>query len=206
MLKDTPADVFRMACVMSTYRSNMDYSVELIETAKNTLKSYQNFIESCIIFRKGILKSSIDKEILLSYLEKSSKQIYEAFCDDFNTPKVIRILNELISVTNSMLYSSASQNNFERNNELSSVISIQKLVQDMIEVFGINLTSKLEASKDFTAIMDILNEFRQNVRSLGLSGKSVELLNICDNVRDKLKISGITVKDHKNISSWSKTL
>lgn len=204
MLKDSSADVFRMACVLTTYNSKMEYSLELLETARNTLKTYHNFIESCTAFKKGILKSTINIEILMSYFQKSSEEIHNAFCDDFNTPKVMKILNELLSVTNSMFYTSVTQN-YQINHGLSCVLSIQKLVQGTLEILGINFDEKLAKSEgDFVGILNILNEFRQNVRTLALSVKNVELLNMCDNVRDSLKNSGIVIKDHKHISSWSK--
>lgn len=204
MLKEVPSEVFRMACVMSTYRSKMEYSDELIETAKNNLKIFQNFMESCKAFQNGLLKSSVNKDVLLKKLEQSYEEIHNALCDDFNTPRVIKLLNELISTTNSMFYSTSQ--NSEMCNDISSVISVQKLVQDIIEIFGIRFNSKNEQSENFNNVMDILNEFRQNVRIIGISSKNTELLKMCDNVRDSLKQNGIEVKDYRSISSWSKNL
>lgn len=199
LLKKTSAEIFRMACIMSTYKNNMEYGEELLTTAKNTIKKYHSFLESCSDFRLGKLKSSINSEILMKKIAISYKEIHLALCDDFNTPKVLKILNELISDTNSMLYSTSSQS-FVNNSDVSIVL-VQKLVQDTLEIFGINFKSKSAHSKNFIEIMNILSEFRQNVRILGLNDKNMELLKMCDKVRGDLKNVDIVLKDYKNTST-----
>lgn len=204
LLQKNPPEVFRMACIMSTYNSNMEYGEELLATAKNTLKMYHNFLESCVDFRRGKLKSSINPEILIKKLITSHNEIRSALCDDFNTPKVLKILNELISVTNSMLYSTSSQT-FGISSDVSIVL-VQKLVHDTLEIFGINFESKSVQSEDFVEIMNILSEFRQDVRVIGLNDRNMDLLKMCDNVRDRLKNVGISLKDFKNTASWNKNI
>lgn len=204
LLKKTSAEIFRMACVMTTYKSNMEYEEELLTTAKNTMKMYHSFLQSCTDFRRGKLKSSINSDILMETLAFSHKEIHDALCDDFNTPKVLKILNELISVTNAMLYSSSTQNVI--TNSDVSIVLVQKLVQDTLETFGINFQNKSVQSEDFIEIMNILSEFRQDVRVFGLNDKNTELLKMCDNVRDRLNNVGIVLKDLKNTASWSKNI
>lgn len=205
LLTKSSAETFRMACVMSTYKNNMEYGEELLTVAKNTMKFYQDFIDSCSAFRKGLLKSSVNPDILLENFGKSRKEIHDALCDDFNTPKVLKILNELISLSNSMFYNSSSQN-FKINNEVTSVILIQNLVQDTLNVFGIHFETKSTQPEDFVEVMTILNQFRRDIRNLGITSKNVEMLKICDNVRDSLKSIGIVLKDHKSNTSWSKSI
>lgn len=205
LLTKSSAETFRMACIMSRYKNNMEYSDELLTTAKNTMKVYQNFIDSCSAFQRGLLKSSVNSDILMDNLEKSSQEIDHALCDDFNTPKVLRILNELISLTNSMFYNSTAQT-FKMNNEVSSVILIQNLVRNTLNMFGINFENQSIQSENFEGIMNILNGFRQDIRNLGVANKNVEMLKMCDNVRDNLKNVGIVLKDHKNTTSWSKSI
>lgn len=203
MLKNTSSKVFRMACIMSTYKSNMEYSKELFKTAKNTLNLYQNFIDSCMAFRQGLLKSSINSEILMTRLEEASNDIYIALCDDFNTPRVLKIMNDLISVTNSMLHSSTGS---VENNNKTSIILIQKLVEDTFRIFGINFENKSVQTQEFLDLMSIFSEFRKDVRTLGLKEKHSEILKLCDNSRENLKKIGIIVKDFKDTSYWSKSI
>lgn len=182
----------------------MEYGEELLVTAKNTMKMYHSFLESCKDFRQGKLNSSINSEILMEKLAISYKEIHAALCDDFNTPKVLKILNELISVTNAMLYSSPTQS-FAGHSDMSIVL-VQKLVQDTLKIFGINFEYKSGQSEDFTEIMNILSEFRQDIRLLSINDRNIELLKMCDNVRDRLKNVGIVLKDLKNTASWSKNI
>lgn len=202
MLKETTPETFRMACIMSTYKSNMEYGVELLTTAKNTYKLYQNFIDSCIAFRKGLLKSTINQEILMKHFEEAFKEINIALCDDFNTPKVLKILNELIAVTNSMLYSTE---HVKENSNISSIILIQNLVQETLNIFGINFDTKSVQSQDFIDLMNVFNDFRLHVRTLGLNQKHSDILKLCDDARNNLREIGIVVKDFKNTSYWNKS-
>lgn len=201
MLKNFSPEIFRMACVITRYKNNMEYSTEAMHTAKNILKHYENFFDSCTAFSEGKITSKINSEVLLKKLTETSKQIHHALCDDFNTPQVVKSLNELVSVSNSMLNSDSCTH---PSNNICSILSVKKYVKRILQIFGIKFENKSIHSEDFSEIMTILSEFRQKIRVIGMTEKNTELLNICDDVRDKLNNRGIVVKDHKKMSSWKK--
>ncbi|KAJ8920392.1 hypothetical protein NQ315_005258 [Exocentrus adspersus] len=204
MLKDTKAEVFRLACAMTHYRSYMEYSKELIETAQNVYKVYKSLIDSCDDYRKGYLKANINNDVLLKILCESYNNVHKALCDDFDTPSVISTLNQLVSVTNSMLHTTSSSDHHQ--NGLSSVTAVSNFVSSTLSLFGVYYNDTASSSsEDFIKVMNVLNNFRQEVRLIGIQNKDKDVLKICDNVREKLKDSGITVKDYGKLSSWSST-
>ncbi|CAG9856584.1 unnamed protein product [Phyllotreta striolata] len=200
MLKTHDPHDFRMACVLSRYQNNMEYSDELMSTAKNTLKTFKNCVATCDEFKNGYISSTVDANVLNEHLDKSARNIHDALCDDFDTPSVIKILNELVSVTNSMLYTTASAGN---TNGLGSVLAVRNFIDNILGIFGLNVLPEADASKDFSEIVDVLNEFRQAVRCLGIDDKNKNILQLCDNVRDKAKTCGVLFKDRGKLSTWS---
>ncbi|XP_056641171.1 probable cysteine--tRNA ligase, mitochondrial [Diorhabda sublineata] len=200
MLQKTLADVFRMSCIMSRYEHNMEYSEKLMSTAKNNYDYFKNFINSCNEFKDGFLKATINEDIIKQLINRSKNNIHNALCDNFDTPSVIKVLNELASTTNSMLYSSTSSSG---KNGVVSVLSVRNFVTNILEMFGLNLNNSIRVSNDSSNIIDILSEFRKEVRTIGLANKNENLLKLCDNVRSKAKDCGVTFKDHGKVSSWS---
>lgn len=203
MLKDTPAVVFRMACIMSPYRSIMDYDHELLDTAKNKLKVYKNLLNSCAAFKQGLIKTSINSDILQTVSIKSREDIHEALCDDFDTPRVLKILDGLVSSTNAM-FSTTSNFQASSDSALGAVASINNTVKWCLNLFGIDFDENTNKEETFDSIMNTLNTFRQNIRNIGLESKNKDILQHCDTVRDDLKKYNIMLTDHKNVSSWNR--
>lgn len=201
MLKYTKVEVFRLACAMSHYKSSMEYSKELLETSQNVYQVYKNLTVSCNDYINGYLKADVNDDILLKVLGDSYNSIHNALCDDFDTPSVIKTLNELVSVTNSMLYTTSSSSN---RVGLSSVTAVSNYLLNVLSLFGVNFgESTTKGSEDFVDIMNVLNNFRQDVRLIGIENKDKDILKLCDNLREKLKENNIVVRDYGKTSSWS---
>ncbi|KAL1506165.1 hypothetical protein ABEB36_005577 [Hypothenemus hampei] len=203
MLKQTKTDVFRMACVKSRYSSAMEYSPDLLQTSSNTLDLYKNLFRSILDVKKGLIKPSLNNQVINELLTKSTIEIHEAFCDDFNTPQVLKCLDSVASTVNSIIYSSATSST---SKDIYLLLALNNLVSDTLNLFGIDLSDLSDSVKneDFSEFMDILVGFRQDVRQIGLTNKDKNLLSLCDRLRDDLKKTGLIVKDYGKISSWNK--
>ncbi|EEZ98366.2 probable cysteine--tRNA ligase, mitochondrial [Tribolium castaneum] len=201
MLEDTTAPAFRMACLMSHYRSRMEYSNEFVITASKVLQNYINFVDNCQNYLNGYLKADVDNDTVSKLVVESANKIHSALIDDFNTSEVISTINELISAVNSILHSSRTD---LCDTKSVAVIAASNLVSSTLNMFGINVNKKQSSVCDnYVEVMNILNDFRQSIRQLGISNKDKNVLELCDKVRDNLKSIGITIKDHGKMSSWS---
>ncbi|CAH1119290.1 unnamed protein product [Phaedon cochleariae] len=200
MLRETSSEVFRMACIMSHYQSHMEYSKNLFTTAENVYRTFSNFINSCDNYSAGHLKAKVSSDVLNAYLIKSIDEVHRSFCDNFDTPSVLKTLNELVSLTNSMLYSTASSDD---RSGLISVLAVKNFFLSTMGVMGLGFEEKNSVSKNYSDVMDILNSFRQEMRVIGIANKNVDILNQCDRVRKEVEKCGIFIKDHGRTSSWN---
>lgn len=62
-------------------------------TSNSVYEYFRTFVSTCDSYVQGSMNlAQIDEPALYSQIEQSKQQIYEALCYDFDTPKVIRIL------------------------------------------------------------------------------------------------------------------
>ncbi|KAI4458563.1 cysteinyl-trna synthetase [Holotrichia oblita] len=205
MLKTVNPVVFRVACLLSHYRSNIEYSSDLIFTAEKVLSGIKNFTDDCNSFLKGQLQSTIDNKSLIESLSETMTAVDNALQDDFNTPVVIESIHHLMTVTNKMLHTPSTNSNYL--NHSVYVTAVMNFVLEIFKVFGVDVLSKQINDKevnDYSDIIDVLIKFRQNVRQLGISERNENALKLCDETRDELRNLGVYIKDHGKISSWSR--
>ncbi|KAI4458549.1 cysteinyl-trna synthetase [Holotrichia oblita] len=205
MLKTVNPVVFRVACLLSHYRSNIEYSSDLIFTAEKVLSGIKNFTDDCNSFLKGQLQSTIDNKSLIESLSETMTAVDNALQDDFNTPVVIESIHRLMTVTNKMLHTPSTNSNYL--NHSVYVTAVMNFVLEIFKVFGVDVLSKQINDKevnDYSDIIDVLIKFRQNVRQLGISERNENALKLCDETRDELRNLGVYIKDHGKISSWSR--
>ncbi|KAF7281612.1 hypothetical protein GWI33_004476 [Rhynchophorus ferrugineus] len=203
MLNDISANEFRILCAMSHYSHPMEYSNELLETPRNVLKVYENFINTCEDIENGHIKPTLDSNQLNAIISKSFQEVNRALCDNFNTPLAIQIFNQSINRLNAMIYSASTDRGIINNMYL--LLAFKKFLCSMLNILGIELKqSSHQEHDDSTKVIDLLIRFRQEVRTVSLQEKNKELLTACDSVRDSLKEYGISVKDHGKVSSWSR--
>ncbi|KAL3278744.1 hypothetical protein HHI36_016272 [Cryptolaemus montrouzieri] len=197
LLKFSKPDDFRLACLMSHYRSRMEFSEELLNTAKRTLKKYRNFLSSCELYILKNTEEISDDGSLKYLLLQSNEKLHQAFCDDFDTPEVINILNRIIKSTNPLLISNSIST--------STVISLRNFIQQILHLFNISECENMDIAREPVdeEVLDILKDFRQNIRELGLATKNKDILKCCDEVRSKLQCKGIDIKDFNKSKTHS---
>lgn len=200
LLKTTDANTFRMACLLSNYRNNMEFSNEFILGANVVLKSYKFFLNTCNLYIKGDIKAKIDEYILTDALATCTGTINDALKDDFDTATCIKALNGLINQTNRML--SDKDESRSARSGVSSIIAITNYIIELLEMFGVTLESPaIKTSQD--EMINLLVNFRRDVRNSALLKKDKDLLKLCDSVRDVLRECNIHINDHGKVSTWS---
>ena len=212
MLQATTSDVFRVACLLSHYRSDMEYSSDLINNAATVLHGIKHFVDDCTVYLRGTtVQSNVNNEVLLDHLGKTAADVHGALGDDFNTPAAMKSIQSLITVTNSMLHNNAAPSSAATTttviNHSVYIVAVLNFVVNTLDMFGVDLIHGRQADEgadDYSDIINVLIKFRQNVRGVGIVNKDESLLQYCDEVREELKRSGVYVKDHGRMSSWSR--
>jgi len=99
-LKNHPYRVLRLFVLKSHYRSPINYSEKLISQTKKELERIDEFINK--IKDPAFTKPTAGKQSL-KLIKKIEKDFEKAIEDDFNTPKAIAVIFELINKANSLI-------------------------------------------------------------------------------------------------------
>ena len=182
--------VVRFFMLQTHYRSTLDISDEALLAAE---KGFSRIKEARAKLDKIEAKASsetpIDKEIT-SLLEAAIAEMD----DDFNTPKALAKLFEVVPKINGIADGKISADEIS-----SSSIERAKEVFDglLIDVFGLQYDEASDGKEgSIDVLMDLIIDLRQKVRSEKDWATS-------DKIRDKLIEAGIQLKDGKDGTSWT---
>lgn len=132
-----------------------------------------------------------------SELDSSINEILEEFllhmCDDFNTPRAIASLFELVTKINSLKEGHIDVNQLSKE----TLNNLKKVYPQYIsEVLGLANDMDSGDSDVLNGVMDLIIDLRQDARN----DKNWA---ISDKIRDGLAKSNITIKDGKEGTSWN---
>lgn len=121
-LKENSPKVFRYLVISRHYRSALDYNPIALEEAGKSLLRIQTFISKAEFAKKSKSKRSFD-------VSKFEKDFEAALEDDFNTPKALGVIFELINETEKDIWSISP----------AGLSSISKFVKGSLGLLGIDI-------------------------------------------------------------------
>ncbi|XP_041834501.1 cysteine--tRNA ligase, mitochondrial [Melanotaenia boesemani] len=221
-LKSYSASEFRMFCLLTKYRSAVDYSDGSMSEARSSLETVRTFIHAAQAYMAGQLQCSpVQEGFLWERLAEAKSSVMKAVADDFDTPRAVSALMNLVYHGNCQLQPVSTIEGAARSPAVFG--AMVTYIRDMLEVFGIDLLHSQEAdvlssSGNLHAVVEQLTRFRSEVRAFALarqedptSGSSnkprlypdrVPLLKACDSLRIDLAPLGVLIKDRGTSSTW----
>jgi len=187
--------VVRFFMLQTHYRSTLDLTDEALQAGE---KGYRRLMEGNKVLQ-GFDADSLPLATQPGVLDKEINALmdlaFDDMSDDFNTPKALASLFELVTKVNSLkggqlAFSDLTAATLER---------LKKTFNDFIfNIFGL-LTEDFDSSGDGVAegLMKLILDMRQTARTNKDWGTS-------DKIRDALKELDIVVKDGKEGATWSK--
>jgi cysteinyl-tRNA synthetase len=180
--------VVRFFMLQSHYRSPNDLTDEALQAAE---KGFKRLMEA----HKALFSLSSSKQEAAKLDERILQLIEAAFSDmddDFNTPKALAKVFELVTIINSL-----KDAQLDINEVSSSALEVLKSFMNTIifDIFGL----KDDVSSDngpVNNLMDLIIDLRQQARSSKDWTTS-------DKIRDALNDANIIIKDGKEGTSWS---
>ena len=136
-------------------------------------------------------QSDLDQQI-----NKSISAVFEELNDDFNTPKAIARLFELVPIINSYKDGKEEFKNFSSD-------TMEQLKKCFTDVLDNILGLKDEASSLGSGLYESLDGVMQLVLDLRQQARANKDWTTSDKIRDALAKENILVKDGKEGSSWS---
>jgi cysteinyl-tRNA synthetase len=130
-----------------------------------------------------------------TYLEGFKKRVYEAFCDNINTPGVVIEVDEAIKKTNIYLESKTKKITF-----------LEKAYNTIIKPFnsmGLEYNAN-ESSSSEAAVLTAITKFRDEIR-VNAKSDFKTILDICDKFRDYDMVDlNVRIEDKKigDPSTW----
>ncbi|KAL7736452.1 hypothetical protein ACLKA6_019657 [Drosophila palustris] len=215
-LKHYSADEFRMACLLSNYRNPMQYSDQLMQTARQTLRKFINFhadLNAYMQFQKPL--KFLDEGALQAQLKHMITEFDNSLRDDFDTARAIAVLLDQMSSISRCINDQQADAEQDPAHCLHLLLAAGNFISSSMYSFGIKhigATATQEQEQPISAptgvvvdalVAEIL-QIRGNLRKEAVKGerKNLELLRVSDQLRDLLDRHGIEVRDHKQGSSW----
>ena len=179
VLKEYHPEVLRMFFYLTHYRKPINFNENSINDAKNILdKLYESIRE----FNES--KLEVDKSF--------SVKFNNSLKDDFNTPKAIKVLQEINQQINRQVSTDNSDLRKLKNSLRSFANSIGLLLNSAEDYFKYSGDSELDYNKIQEAI-EVRNEARPN-KNFALA----------DSIRKELLEKGISLEDKEGKTYWKK--
>ena len=189
--------IVRLFVLQSHYRSTLDFSEQALESSKSGFAKLQNTMQRLrqeIEFRQRASSfGTIDKtQAIVKFREEFS----EAMNDDFNAPKAIAVLFDLVTSINSWLDDPVARPTKE------SLDGAEKFLKESgSDVLGIlgntNVASTTANASLVSNVMELVIKIRNEARKQ-------KLWSMSDTIRDGLKAIGVGLEDKKEETVWKK--
>ncbi|XP_037618202.1 probable cysteine--tRNA ligase, mitochondrial [Sebastes umbrosus] len=222
-LQSYSANEFRMFCLLTKYRSAIDYSDSSMLEARTSLGTISTFIHDAQAYMKGQLQCSpVQEASLWERLAETKSSVVKALADDFDTPRAIGAVMNLVYHGNRQLQPVSKSEGVARSPAVFG--AMVSYIRDALDVFGIDLLPHADVSSSggsLEGVVEQLTHFRSEVRAFALAHRDVPtagsptkpglyperipLLKACDVLRNNLAPLGVLIKDRGAISTWELT-
>lgn len=187
ILQEYDADAIRFLMLSGHYRIQINFTKELLDSAKASIERLYNCINNLENLKDEVSKKTVDndEEDYLKSLVKYREKFIEKMDDDFNTADAISVLFDLAKDIN---------NNVNINSSAELCEEAEKLVRELGKPLGILQTYM---KKDLESEIQELIDRRQQAR------KDRDFA-LADKIRDDLKSRNIILEDTPQGVRWKK--
>lgn len=187
ILEEYDADAIRFLMLSGHYRIQINFTKELLDSAKSSIERLYNCINNLENLTNEVKKKTIEEDELnyLRSLDKYRDKFIEKMDDDFNTADAISVLFDLTRDIN---------NNVDINSSAELCKKSNELIRELGKSLGI-LQSQMR--KDLESEIQELIGQRQQARK----NKDFAL---ADKIRDDLKSRNIILEDTPQGVRWKK--
>jgi cysteinyl-tRNA synthetase len=218
----SPADVFRLWCLSSSYRDSVTYSTEGIAHASmmrgrivQLLLDGEEWLRRAAAFPFATKMLDDHGQQLLALALHTTPRCLDALTSDLDGPQFLRDLSSLVGATKKFIESDSSARSLPSEPVHASLCTLRNLLRlagfsDVTTQAGLSVRSGSISSSNVVggerALLDELSRFRASIRNLAVagirsSGDQDDCLSqiqaVCDDARDRVMPSlGVELFDH----------
>lgn len=188
-------DILKILFLQAHYSHPVDFSWERMEEAERAMERFYVLLDKInrLEARGSRLKGEIPLQPSASSLEEDigsfKRKFDEAMDDDFNTPKGMAILFDMVNECNKLLEHSKDKA------ESFILRYVVDAIKEIAEVFGLTFEQKKKklskTKEEIEEMLDLRNKARQK-----------RDFKTADRIRQELDEAGIILEDQKDGTSW----
>ncbi|MFZ5947713.1 MAG: cysteine--tRNA ligase [Stygiobacter sp.] len=189
ILKLYSVDAIRFFFCQTHYRGPLNFSEELLEASEKGVEKIKNFL---LRINEEIDNVNSNETVNPFDINKYVIEFENSMDDDFNTPKALAVIFELIKDANKLL----------DNNHLNkqSILEIKEFLKKSLDdVFGIISFEDMKAN-----VKSIEDDLIKLILDLRDELKKEKNYNLADKIRNSLNDLGIIVQDSKTGTTYKK--
>lgn len=174
-LEKYTANQFRILCLLSHYRKDLEFSEECMHRAVSVQKRLKSFLTSADAYIQGSLESSVIDEVhLMKVLAETKAIFYTAVADDFDTPRAMEAILNLVYECNKALKHETLLPIHRGSRSPGVVAAIVAFIDRVLGVLGIQFVYRMahaaeESERQLGRVMDSVVQFRSEVRYFALT-------------------------------------
>ncbi|MDD3225333.1 MAG: cysteine--tRNA ligase [Clostridium sp.] len=187
VLKKYDPEVIRLLMLSAHYRTQLNYSAEILESAKSSLERIYNSIDNI----ENLIKNAKNEEFnqneseSVEKLNSYKKQYISKMDDDFNTADAISVIFDLVKYLNT---------NLNENSSRKLLHLSMDLIRELGKPLGIlQRSTEVNLEKEIEKLIEQREEAREQKDFAA-----------ADKIRDELKNKGIMLLDTPQGVRWKK--
>lgn len=184
LIRETSVNVLRLLCIYSHYRSDLDYSQDLVDKVKacdHKLSAFSSFLKDTLKAKasetlpywdpadptEDFSQHDDDFDDISKDIFQTKEQILEGICNDFSLDIG---LQAILDLSRRMYYQNVS------DLQVQDVVAASTLLQDWCDTCGLqyglqaNTATGDSAAASADILLDLLSDFRHHVRLEALAG------------------------------------
>jgi cysteinyl-tRNA synthetase len=184
----------RFFMLQTHYRSTLDLTDEALQAAE---KGYRRLMEAYATLQALPFSGNAEAAAQDQEIRESIASVHEEMNDEFNTPKALARLFEIVSRVNSW---KGGQISMEGLSEATFAELKTTFHTFLFDIFGLQdeaAASSDDSFKTIDGLMHLIIDMRADVRAR-------KDWPTADKIRDTLKAVGIVLKDGKEGTEWGK--
>ena len=191
VLEKYSAEAIRLFFAQAHYRGPVDFSSELLDASEKGLEKFKNLQIAIDSALKKNKTGGLNPDFNFNAFEK---RFSEAMDEDFNSPQAVAVIFDFVKEVNRVI---AEKEKLSNIFYLSVKEFLEKTAQD---VLGIMSFEERELKQD----SQLENELIKLLIEIRLKAKLEKNFQLADEIRKKLELLGITLKDTKEGTDFFK--